>query len=178
MPSHSHVLLAGYPVGLGLIRGRIEPLLPGRPLLGRIAAPEICSTAADVERALQGAMAQASRLLVMCLYYFVAGWDAFACRQQYAAPPCKLQLLCKLEHVPLVRAERPACCRLLALQYQEGCMIKQLGSAWEPGDRSGTWCKLKPDYLYRVGGGHTLCHSAALKGPCGHLQQVAVSSMS
>ncbi|XP_038889085.1 DNA ligase 4 isoform X2 [Benincasa hispida] len=29
----------------------------------------------------------------------------------------------------------------------EGIVIKDLGSKWEPGDRSGKWLKLKPDYV-------------------------------
>ncbi|KAB1200254.1 putative DNA ligase 4 [Morella rubra] len=29
----------------------------------------------------------------------------------------------------------------------EGVIIKDLGSKWEPGDRSGKWLKLKPDYI-------------------------------
>lgn len=27
-------------------------------------------------------------------------------------------------------------------------MLKDLGSKWEPGDRSGKWLKLKPDYIH------------------------------
>lgn len=26
--------------------------------------------------------------------------------------------------------------------------MKDLGSKWEPGDRSGKWLKLKPDYIH------------------------------
>lgn len=29
----------------------------------------------------------------------------------------------------------------------EGIVIKDLGSKWEPSDRSGKWLKLKPDYI-------------------------------
>ncbi|CAL9064894.1 unnamed protein product [Musa banksii] len=30
----------------------------------------------------------------------------------------------------------------------EGIVLKDLGSKWEPGDRSGKWLKLKPDYIH------------------------------
>ncbi|KAK8965613.1 DNA ligase 4 [Platanthera guangdongensis] len=30
----------------------------------------------------------------------------------------------------------------------EGIVLKDLGSKWEPGDRSGKWLKLKPDYVH------------------------------
>ncbi|KAJ3698473.1 hypothetical protein LUZ61_002178 [Rhynchospora tenuis] len=30
----------------------------------------------------------------------------------------------------------------------EGIVVKDLGSKWEPGDRSGKWLKLKPDYIH------------------------------
>ncbi|XP_039131950.1 DNA ligase 4 [Dioscorea cayenensis subsp. rotundata] len=30
----------------------------------------------------------------------------------------------------------------------EGVVLKDLGSKWEPGDRSGKWLKLKPDYIH------------------------------
>ncbi|KAJ6846948.1 DNA ligase 4 [Iris pallida] len=30
----------------------------------------------------------------------------------------------------------------------EGIVLKDLGSKWEPGDRSGKWMKLKPDYIH------------------------------
>lgn len=30
---------------------------------------------------------------------------------------------------------------------EEGIVLKDLGSKWEPGDRSGKWLKLKPDYI-------------------------------
>ena len=33
------------------------------------------------------------------------------------------------------------CCR------DEGIVLKDLGSKWEPSDRSGKWLKLKPDYV-------------------------------
>lgn len=29
----------------------------------------------------------------------------------------------------------------------EGIVLKDLGSKWEPSDRSGKWLKLKPDYI-------------------------------
>lgn len=29
----------------------------------------------------------------------------------------------------------------------EGIVLKDLGSKWEPSDRSGKWLKLKPDYV-------------------------------
>lgn len=29
----------------------------------------------------------------------------------------------------------------------EGVVLKDLGSKWEPGDRSGKWLKLKPEYI-------------------------------
>lgn len=29
----------------------------------------------------------------------------------------------------------------------EGIVVKDLGSKWEPSDRSGKWLKLKPDYI-------------------------------
>lgn len=29
----------------------------------------------------------------------------------------------------------------------EGVVLKDLGSKWEPGDRSGKWLKLKPEYV-------------------------------
>lgn len=29
----------------------------------------------------------------------------------------------------------------------EGVVLKDLGSKWEPGDRSGKWMKLKPEYV-------------------------------
>ena len=36
------------------------------------------------------------------------------------------------------------------LQHEEGIVIKSLDSKWVPGDRSGHWCKLKPDYLHKA----------------------------
>ena len=30
----------------------------------------------------------------------------------------------------------------------EGIILKDLGSKWEPSDRSGKWLKLKPDYIH------------------------------
>lgn len=30
----------------------------------------------------------------------------------------------------------------------EGIVLKDLGSKWEPGDRSVKWMKLKPDYIH------------------------------
>jgi hypothetical protein len=30
----------------------------------------------------------------------------------------------------------------------EGIILKDLESKWEPGDRSGKWLKLKPDYIH------------------------------
>lgn len=30
----------------------------------------------------------------------------------------------------------------------EGIVLKDLGSKWEPSDRSGKWLKLKPDYIH------------------------------
>lgn len=36
----------------------------------------------------------------------------------------------------------------LALIFRdEGIVLKDLGSKWEPSDRSGKWLKLKPDYI-------------------------------
>ncbi|EFN50659.1 hypothetical protein CHLNCDRAFT_138399 [Chlorella variabilis] len=35
-------------------------------------------------------------------------------------------------------------------RHEEGIMIKSLDSKWVPGDRSGHWCKLKPDYLHKA----------------------------
>lgn len=31
---------------------------------------------------------------------------------------------------------------------EEGIILKDLESKWEPGDRSGKWLKLKPDYIH------------------------------
>lgn len=34
------------------------------------------------------------------------------------------------------------------LMYRdEGIVLKDLGSKWEPSDRSGKWLKLKPEYI-------------------------------
>lgn len=30
----------------------------------------------------------------------------------------------------------------------EGIVLKDLGSKWEPSDRSGKWLKLKPEYIH------------------------------
>ena len=30
----------------------------------------------------------------------------------------------------------------------EGIVLKDLGSKWEPSDRSGKWLKLKPEYVH------------------------------
>lgn len=30
---------------------------------------------------------------------------------------------------------------------EEGIVLKDLGSKWEPSDRSGKWLKLKPEYI-------------------------------
>lgn len=30
----------------------------------------------------------------------------------------------------------------------EGIVLKDYGSKWDPGDRSGKWLKLKPDYIH------------------------------
>lgn len=30
----------------------------------------------------------------------------------------------------------------------EGIILKDLDSKWEPGDRNGKWLKLKPDYIH------------------------------
>lgn len=30
----------------------------------------------------------------------------------------------------------------------EGIVLKDLDSKWEPGDRTGKWLKLKPDYIH------------------------------
>lgn len=34
------------------------------------------------------------------------------------------------------------------LTRDEGIVLKDLSSKWEPGDRSGKWLKLKPDYIH------------------------------
>jgi DNA ligase-4 len=31
---------------------------------------------------------------------------------------------------------------------EEGVVLKDLDSKWEPSDRSGKWLKLKPDYIH------------------------------
>lgn len=36
---------------------------------------------------------------------------------------------------------------LFFLLRDEGIVVKDLGSKWEPSDRSGKWLKLKPDYI-------------------------------
>ncbi|KAI8547963.1 hypothetical protein RHMOL_Rhmol07G0235900 [Rhododendron molle] len=37
--------------------------------------------------------------------------------------------------------------KLLKTGQDEGIVVKDLGSKWEPSDRSGKWLKLKPDYI-------------------------------
>lgn len=37
---------------------------------------------------------------------------------------------------------------LSLLFRDEGIVLKDLGSKWEPSDRSGKWLKLKPDYIH------------------------------
>lgn len=39
------------------------------------------------------------------------------------------------------------CNILFFLLRDEGIVVKDLGSKWEPSDRSGKWLKLKPDYI-------------------------------
>jgi DNA ligase-4 len=36
---------------------------------------------------------------------------------------------------------------LSLLLRDEGIVVKDLSSKWEPSDRSGKWLKLKPDYV-------------------------------
>lgn len=36
---------------------------------------------------------------------------------------------------------------LLRLDRDEGIILKDLGSKWEPSDRSGKWLKMKPEYI-------------------------------
>lgn len=37
---------------------------------------------------------------------------------------------------------------LIILLRDEGIVLKDLSSKWDPGDRSGKWLKLKPDYIH------------------------------
>lgn len=37
---------------------------------------------------------------------------------------------------------------MLFVLREEGIILKDLESKWEPGDRSGKWLKLKPDYIH------------------------------
>lgn len=39
---------------------------------------------------------------------------------------------------------RAPCCLLL---QEEGVVVKLLDAVWKPDDRSGSWLKLKPDYM-------------------------------
>lgn len=36
----------------------------------------------------------------------------------------------------------------LIVVRDEGIVLKDLDSKWEPGDRNGKWLKLKPDYIH------------------------------
>lgn len=36
---------------------------------------------------------------------------------------------------------------LFPMHRDEGIVLKDLNSKWEPGDRSGKWLKLKPEYI-------------------------------
>lgn len=69
----------------------------------------------------------------------------------------------------LMRFSSQMCVLVLKSSYflvfrDEGVVLKDLGSKWEPGDRSGKWLKLKPEYV-RAGsdldvliiGVHSIC---------------------
>ena len=56
---------------------------------------------------------------------------------------------------------------LPSVPKEEGIIVKDLGSVWAPGDRRGTWVKLKPDYVHNseidaviIAG----CHGAGRRG--------------
>ncbi|TYK03081.1 ty3-gypsy retrotransposon protein [Cucumis melo var. makuwa] len=67
---------------------------------------------------------------------------AAAVAEGYPRVGYKLAVLGQLELIMLMTWKDS-----LRVQLKIGIVIKDLGSKWEPGDRSGKWLKLKPDYV-------------------------------